>query len=125
MLKILRGASPKNDINIKGKDWCGQTTLLIAIDEGCAPAARLLLKYNADKTIADDDGRLSFLLAAEKGLTLVVRSLLIMKERRGPQGVRDKEGNTVPHVAAAKGNLEVVEILLESGTDQDDINAKR
>ena len=122
MLSVLRTALPKGEVDINHKDWRRQTPLLLTVYGEYAPAARLLLRYDPDQSIVDDSGQLPLLLAAEKGLDLVVRDLLRAKNSSGPEGVRDKQGNSALHIAASKGQEQVVKVLLDAGADKDDMN---
>ena len=122
MLAVLKEAKPGADVDINQQDHRGKTPLLKAIYEGQEPAARLLLRYGADQTIPSYDEQLPLLLAADKGLESVVRTLLNAKDSTGPEGTRDKEGNTALHVAFAKGHQRVINVLLNAGADRNVTN---
>lgn len=120
MLGMLRAAgSSADELDINHKDWRGQTPLMLTIAGKYVPAARLLIRYGARQDIKDNEGRLPLLWSAEIGLELVVRDLLKAKNSPGPEGVRDKQGNTALHVATAAGKQEVVQVLLDAGADKE------
>ena len=109
-------------VDINAKDWRGQTSLLLAIEEGSTPIARMLIRNNARQDIPDDKNQYPILAAAKSGLDLVVRDLIKAKDGPGFD-FRDDKQNSALHLAVKAKNESTVKVLLEGGADRDDMNA--
>ncbi len=104
---------------IDRRDEVNGTALFVAVFYGNIEAARLLAIRGADVNAADILGRTPLQLAVKKGYTDLVELFL---NRGGDRGVIDaRNGMTLLHFAAAKGNSAMVEALLKAGVDK---NAK-
>jgi hypothetical protein len=83
-------------------------------DKASVEVAGLLLAHGARVDAKDDDGITALYLAVESGKTGLVRLLLEKGADPGVQMARGMEkGRTPLHVAAGKGNVEIVKALLE------------
>ncbi|ERN14295.1 hypothetical protein AMTR_s00033p00182370 [Amborella trichopoda] len=76
----------------------------------------IVMKWNADADIPDNDGRSPLHWAAYKGFADCIRLLLFLDAFRGRQ---DKEGCTPLHWAAIRGNLEACTVLVQAGRKED------
>ncbi|PPD91182.1 hypothetical protein GOBAR_DD11877 [Gossypium barbadense] len=76
----------------------------------------VVLKWNADPDLPDNDGRSPLHWAAYKGFADCIRLLLFLDAHRGRQ---DKEGCTPLHWAAIRGNLEACTVLVQAGKMED------
>ncbi|KAG6483019.1 hypothetical protein ZIOFF_059659 [Zingiber officinale] len=76
----------------------------------------IVIRWNADPDIPDNDGRSPLHWAAYKGFADCIRLLLFLDAYRGRQ---DKEGCTPLHWAAIRGNLEACTVLVQAGKKED------
>ena len=83
---------------------------------------KMLVELGLDANIVDSYGRTPMHSAAYSGETTSVRALLKMGGRRSLTEVAGLEGTPL-HVAAGKGNLEVVLCLLDEGCPIDVVNS--
>ena len=107
---------------IDEQDEFGTTPLKYAIAEKKAEAAIVLLELGADVTPQGKDGSTALHSAIEHKLPKVLQALL----RKCPEAVSiaDKHGNQPLWTAAfnARGDYEMVTMLLESGADPEHVN---
>ncbi|KIL92993.1 hypothetical protein FAVG1_04174 [Fusarium avenaceum] len=112
-------------------DYRGWTPLLFAVYHGQKDVVGLLLRCNADveqPSMNDKDfGKTALSHAAEKGHTAIVRMLLEQGARTEPTFISTRS-HLVVHtplwLAASGGHEEVVELLLEIGEVQLDLQDK-
>lgn len=118
LMEILK---MEDGVDVNAVDSSGQTALLIAIENGCVPVARMLIRNNARQDIADKEGQYPILAAARKGLELVVRDLIKVQNSLALQ-IKDKDENSALHLAAKGQHENTIKVLLEGGADRDDMN---
>lgn len=93
----------------------GQTPLHIACRKGHAKVVELLLHNNAVPNLQDEEGNTALHSA---GNMETVEMLLSSSFKTNPN-IPNKRGQTPLHVAAAKGNVGIVDLLIRSGCQQD------
>jgi ankyrin repeat protein len=108
--------------DINEQDEFGTTPLKYAIAEKKAEAALVLLEMGADITSQGKDGSTALHSAIEHKLPKVLEALV----KKCPEAVSiaDKHGNQPLWTAAfnARGDYEMVEMLLECGADPEHLN---
>ncbi|XP_042506786.1 protein S-acyltransferase 24-like isoform X1 [Macadamia integrifolia] len=93
-----------------------QTTHVAAQYGQTAFLYHIVMKWNADRDVPDNDGRSPLHWAAYKGFADCIRLLLFLDAYRARQ---DKEGCTPLHWAAIRGNLEACTVLVQAGKKED------
>lgn len=113
---ILDGADPNE------KDSSGSTALLTAIAYRSLDAISVLLENGADVTVQDKGGSTALHYAIEHKLPKVLEALL--SKCPDAVSIADKHGNQPLWTAAfnARGNYEMVSMLLECGADPGHLN---
>ncbi|CAB3371495.1 Hypothetical predicted protein [Cloeon dipterum] len=99
----------------------GETPLIEALENSSLFAAELLLE-EAAKTQSDHQwlcrstqyGETALHVAARKGLTNIVASILSLNSSASATMLQDLNGDSALHLAAGRGHLEVVEKLLSA-----------
>jgi ankyrin repeat protein len=108
--------------DVNEKDKFGKTALHCAIVENQVVAVDELLRLGADAAIQDANGSTALHYAIEHKLPRVLQALLT----KCPEAVSiaDKHGNQPLWTAAfnARGDYEMVTMLLESGADPEHLN---
>ncbi|XP_068219711.1 uncharacterized protein [Palaemon carinicauda] len=110
-----------SNANINAQDQRGNTPLHSAVSGGHAELINVLLERNCDTTIPNKEGQYfthlvnEFLVTAVDG-SKVAQVISLLKGRADPN-TRDPYGYTVLCQAAFKGDLLVVEALLDAGAD--------
>lgn len=99
------------------EDHSGETPLTLCVRRNHAPVARYLIRRGADASFKNRNDEIPMILAAEKGLNLVVRDLSKAKKNPCSLEVKDAKGNTPLHLAVAANQLAVVEDLVSLGAD--------
>jgi ankyrin repeat protein len=109
-------------IKLNEKDGFGATALHCAIAEKSVDVIALLLEHNADVTAQDSDGKTPMHYAIEYNLPAVAEELL--KKNSSVIAIADRFGNEPLWTAAfnAKGNYELVSLLLRYGADPEHRN---
>jgi hypothetical protein len=99
------------------KDNFGTTALQYAIAEKNDDAAAVLLENGADVTVQDSEGKTALHYAIEHGLPRLAE--LLLKKNPTVMGIGDNCGNEPLWTAAfnAKGNYELVSLLMRHGAD--------
>lgn len=98
----------------------GITALMTAAVGGHVEAVKLLLENGADASAVDKDGLTALMNAAEKGSIECLR-LLAEKVNQEHLDLKATAGFNAIIVAAAHGNLEAVEFLMEAGATVKDL----
>lgn len=102
---------------VNAADIYGYQTTHVAAQYGqTAFLYHIVMKWNADPDVPDNDGRSPLHWAAYKGFADSIRLLLFFNAYRGRQ---DKEGCTPLHWAAIRGNLEACTVLVQAGKKED------
>ncbi|KAJ8352494.1 hypothetical protein SKAU_G00239700 [Synaphobranchus kaupii] len=105
----------RSPVDHRGYD--GRSALSAAALEGHDEVAELLMRRGADTDVRDAEGRpLLYLLVLEGRLDMAA---LLIQKGGTPLESRDSEGRTALHVAAWRGSLEAVGLLLRGGADTD------
>lgn len=99
------------------KDNFGTTALQYAIAEKNDDAAVILIEHGADLTVQDSDGRTALHYAIDHGMQHLAELLLAKNPKLVAIG--DRHGNEPLWVAAfnARGNYEMVSLLMHYGAD--------
>jgi palmitoyltransferase ZDHHC13/17 len=103
--------------NMEGTDGAGCTALLLAAQYGHVDMVAFLLQRGANGRAVDLNRDSALHWAAYKGSIQVCGHLLYRKELNWT--TTDSYGQTPIHLAAIRGNTEVVRYLLHQGTEQD------
>lgn len=104
-------AGPNDPINARDNTGC--TPLLIAAQYGHADLAAFLIKRGADADAVDDSRDTALHWAAYKGSVPVCGLLLHLNGVDGHLDSPDAFGQTPLHLASLRGNIEVVQYLLD------------
>ncbi len=110
----------KSDVNVSDKQ--GLTPLHIALHCKDKDALEILAKHGADFTITDNYGRTPLFMAVElEHLELILFLLELDDEPSRTAGIRSEmqgyNGASPLHLAALKGNLDIVKVLVDHGAD--------
>ncbi|XP_074281192.1 protein S-acyltransferase 24 isoform X2 [Silene latifolia] len=102
---------------VDAADMYGYQTTHVAAQYGqTAFLYHMVMKWNADPDVPDNDGRSPLHWAAYKGFADCIRLLLFLDAYRARQ---DKEGCTPLHWAAIRGNMEACTVLVQAGKKED------
>jgi F-box protein 11 len=101
--------------NINIRSIRGRTPLQVSVTEGFDSLALLLLEHGASSLVQDDDNRTSLHLAALKGHTSILTSLIQHLPSESNLDVEDICGMTPLHCAVLSCHLQCVVVLLEFG----------
>ncbi|KAH9624427.1 hypothetical protein KSS87_003446 [Heliosperma pusillum] len=102
---------------VDAADMYGYQTTHVAAQYGqTAYLYHMVMKWNADPDVPDNDGRSPLHWAAYKGFADCIRLLLFLGAHRARQ---DKEGCTPLHWAAIRGNMEACTVLVQAGKKED------
>ncbi|KAL2929860.1 Protein S-acyltransferase 24 [Bienertia sinuspersici] len=113
---LLQEGARVNSADMYGYQQRVETTHVAAQYGQTAFLYHIVMKWNADPDVPDNDGRSPLHWAAYKGFADCIRLLLFLDAYRGRQ---DKEGCTPLHWAAIRGNLEACTILVQAGKKED------
>jgi uncharacterized protein len=109
-------------VDVNSKDKMGSTPLQLAIAWKSVDTAAVLLEHGADVMVQDEDGKTLLHYAVEFNLPQVAEALL----QKNPKilSISDKYGNQPLWTAVfkARGNYEIVSLLLEYGADPEHRN---
>ena len=107
----------ENGARIEAADINGYRAVHVAAQYGqTAFINHIVVKYQADFDVPDNDGRSPLHWAAYKGYADTIRLLLF---RDASQGRQDKEGCTPLHWAALRGHSEACAVLVHAGTKEE------
>lgn len=103
--------------SINEKDKFGTTALQYSISESNHDITRCLLEHGADVMIQDDNGVTALHYAVEYNACAIAE--LLLNRNGNTVGVADKHGNQPLWTAVfnARGNYEIVDLLLRYGAD--------
>ncbi|XP_023311281.1 uncharacterized protein LOC111691956 [Anoplophora glabripennis] len=125
----------ENGVDIRDRNRRGETALHAAASTTDEDTIRFLVERGLDVNTTDDRGRTSLHEAIETFLSNLDRTISIdlptaceelqwalslfkfIVDQGGDVNIEDKEGRTVLHLAAEKGQLLTVKFLIESGAD--------
>lgn len=93
----------------------GQTPLHIASRKGHSQVVELLLSHNAVANLQDDEGNTALHWAGN----MEVAEILLSSSFKTNPNIPNRRGQTPLHVAAAKGNVGIVDMLIRSACQQD------
>lgn len=100
---------------IDHRAYDGHSALSAAALQGHREIVELLMRRGADTDVRDAEGRpLLYLLILEDRLDMAT---LLIEKGGVPLESKDAEGRTALHVAAWRGDLEGIELLLKCGAD--------
>lgn len=113
-LLLELGADP----NVQSND--GETSLMMACENGCIEMVKLLLKYNAKLNLVDVKHGCNCLhfLCKNKEANIDIFRCLLIKEK-SISNSQSLKGLTSLHIASAANNLEACKILLEFDASPD------
>ncbi|XP_027348744.1 probable protein S-acyltransferase 23 isoform X2 [Abrus precatorius] len=107
----------ENGARVEAADINGYRAVHVAAQYGqTAFLNHVVVKYNADFDVPDNDGRSPLHWAAYKGFADTIRLLLF---RDASQGRQDKDGCTPLHWAALRGHAEACAVLVHAGTKEE------
>ncbi|TMW55094.1 hypothetical protein Poli38472_013856 [Pythium oligandrum] len=92
-----------------------QTPLHVASSKGHFKIVELLLNNQAASNLQDEEGNTALHLAAN----IETAEVLLRNSHRTNPNIPNRRGQTPFHVAAANGNVGVVDLLIRNGADQD------
>lgn len=104
----------QHDIPTEEWDDVGRTPLIVAVQAGCIPAVKLLLRHGAEVNACGRGGCTPLHVAAFQGNT---EMLLLLLEAGADLSVQDAAGNTPLHWAAAVGQESAAALLMYRGAD--------
>lgn len=94
----------------------GWTALALAAVKGYTDVAEVLLGAGANQGVRDAYGWTPLMRAVDRRRTDFVR--LLLESPGADLAVRQEDGATALHIAAATGDLEIVRLLVEHGADR-------
>lgn len=103
-------------MDVNKSDADGRTALMVAAFDGYTGVVELLLDHGADVDHLDGAGRTALMYASSGPFTPTVE--LLLARRANVNQIDGDEGWSALMLAAAEGNLSVVEVLLRNGADQ-------
>jgi len=101
----------------------GETPLASAVRSRNRLSVKTLLELGADPNVEDSNGFTPLHTAVDLGETELV-ALLLESKRCDINKVSKKEGNTALHLAAMRGSVDAIEILIEHGASPNARNQK-
>jgi F-box protein 11 len=101
----------------------GRTPLQVAVTEGFDSLSLLLLEHGASSLAQDDDNRTALHLAALKGHTSILASLIQHLPSESILDVEDICGMTPLHCAVLSCHIQCVAVLLEFGASESAVSA--
>lgn len=109
-------------VDVNAKLETGHTALHTAAENGYVSIIKLLLEYHAKIDSVTNEGHTPLFSAAYSGSAAIVK--LLLENGADPNMcLRIHSGNYKPiHLASLMGHTEVVNVLYEYTTDQDDLN---
>uniref|UniRef100_A0A0K2TKJ7 Transient receptor potential cation channel subfamily A member 1 homolog [Aplysia californica] n=1 Tax=Lepeophtheirus salmonis TaxID=72036 RepID=A0A0K2TKJ7_LEPSM len=111
-----------NGCNPNIQDSNGFTPLHIACKEGNVEAVEVLIAFKTNVDLLDYDDRSCLYIAALYNKPEVLKALLENDKCNGLISVNDLFDNLPLHVASKEGNVEIVHLLINAGSDIDKKN---
>lgn len=103
---------------VNRKNKIGLSPLIVACERNLPSVAELLLEHGADITILDEKGRNPLAIAAFCGCNDTVEFLLKQDQAKTYLlNQKDLNGSTPAWLAARTGNLSILELLMDAGSD--------
>ena len=102
---------------VNAKAMKGWSALMIAALKGHQPMVELLVENGANPNLQDMHGWTPLMRATEKGDVALTRYLLQIETVN--VNAQSELGTTALHVAAAQGQAEIAQLLLEHAADRD------
>lgn len=93
----------------------GQTPLHIASRKGHAKVVGLLLSNSAASNLQDEEGNTALHCAGN----METAEMLLSSAYKTNPNIPNRRGQTALHVAAARGNVGIVDLLIRNGSQQD------
>ncbi|XP_062711319.1 uncharacterized protein LOC134289472 isoform X2 [Aedes albopictus] len=124
LVKMLINKHSKNSADYKIANKAGQTHIHLAAEGGHTKIVKMLIDdYAADVNAQDNDGNTPLLLAAKNYVWEMVK-MLIDKDSKysADYKIANKAGQTLIHLAAEGGNMEIVQMLRDDYAA--DVNAQ-
>ena len=109
---LLVRAGARTDAKAK----LGWTALALAAVKGHTEVAEVLLDAGADQGVRDAYGWTPLMRAVDRRRSDFVK--LLLDEPGADLGLRQEDGATALHIAAATGDLEIVRLLVSHGADR-------
>ncbi len=124
--KIVELLSSQQEANLESGDEEAHTPLCVAVANGHLRIFARLLRRGANPHAKDKNGMIPLHIAAKRGNTDAVKSLLKTLDggKRGNIDELDNAGNTPLLYASATGKKELVEALVLAGADRNARNRK-
>ena len=108
----------KTDMSLKNETADTRDALRAAADKGCLGAVRFLVEEEVSQDDADMEGRTPLMLAIQSGHVAVAR-YLVESMQVGKTIQDDSWGSAALMFAATKGDLVMMQWLLEQGADKE------
>ena len=100
----------------------GRTLLHVAARHGHASLCALLIQHGASARKADDEGETPLHASVDSGDAPTTRTLLVVGGTDTDPDASDKDGWTALHNAAARGQLAIVQALLETESESSQLD---
>eukprot|EP00118_Oscarella_pearsei_P019911 m.214261 g.214261 ORF g.214261 m.214261 type:complete len:859 (+) comp39807_c1_seq7:2007-4583(+) len=101
--------------NVNESDLSGRTPLYFAAQRGLNDIARVLVDYGARVSPQTNWGSTPLHVAADKGFDSILRLLTSIPGTS--TNMQNKNGDSALHLAAYRGKLDAVRVLLDAGAD--------
>jgi len=103
------------DLNVNLQNGCGESPLMVALEFTNLEMAKLLLRSGADLFIVNKFRETALHITARKNQVEILEMMLT--SRVCPVTFKDFDGNTAVHLAASRGFVRAVKLLLQQGAN--------